>query len=168
MRLIAILVFLSVFAVVACTSEEISEVTLTPSEQGRLTIAELNTFEKVLFGLDANPGYASSEFLSLIAPDAKSMYFAFYYTEENNTMTVFTTVLKSGSIEETLKSRNLDQDPEDGETGTAIHLVKGKTLTTIGPSDKSDSELAEEIANKVAQRLGMEIVDIDKLSDTVQ
>ena len=164
MKLFAFLLLLSVFAVAACTSEEISAVTLTPSEQGDLTIAELRTFDTIFFGLSENPGYASSDVRSLIAPDAKSMYFAIYRTEENNTISIFTTVLRSGNIEETLTSRDLSNgDPEeDGESGTAIHLIKGKTLTTIGPSNESDAELAEEIANKVAQRLGMEFLDADK------
>ena len=164
MRLFAFLLLLSVFAVAACTVEEISAVTLTPSEQGDLTVAELGLLEKTLLSLDANPGYVSPEFLSVIAPDANSTHVAIYSTEENSKILIFTTVSKSGNIEETLKSLDLNQDPEDGETGGIIYLIKGKTLTTIGYSNEGDAELAEEIANKVAQRLGMKIVRLDGLA----
>ena len=163
MRLIALLLLLSVFAVAACSSDDIKEVTLTPSEQGTLKLAEPGSSELAVLGLKEHPGYVNSRVRSLFSPNMKSMYVASYEADSGSVILVMTVVAYGNNLDSAVESFVTNEPTESGTDGKYSVLTRGNTLVVVGSSDETDSELVTEISNKLSQRLGLEFLDADKL-----
>ena len=162
MRLIALLLLLSVFAVAACSSD-IKEVTLTPSEQGTLKLEEPGSSELELLGMKEHPGYVDYSYSSRYSSRMKSLYIALYETDNGSRILVMTVVAHGNNLDSAVESFVTNEPTESGAGGRFIVLTRGNTLVMIGSSDETDSELATEISNKLAQRLGLKFLDADKL-----
>ena len=168
MRLIALLLLLSVFAVAACSSDDIKEVTLTPSEQGTLKLAELGSSELAVLGMKEHPGYVNSRVRSRFSRNMKSMYLALYETDSGGSIVVMTVVAHGNNLDSAMESFVTNEPTESGTDGKRRVLTSGNTLVAVGSSDETGSELVVEISNKLAQRLGLEFLDADKLIEAAK
>ena len=168
MRLIALLLLLSVFAVAACSSDDIKEVTLTPSEQGTLKLAELGSSELAVLGMKEHPGYVNSSVRSRFSPNMKSMYVALYEADSGSVILVMTVVAYRNNLDSAVESFVTDEPTESGTDGKYRVLTSGNTLVVVvSSSDETDSELVTEISNKLAQRLGLKFLDANKLKFSI-
>ena len=168
MRLIALLLLLSVFAAAACSSDDIKEVTLTPSEQGTLKLAELGSSELAVLGMKEHPGYVGYSFRSRFSANLKSMYLASYETDSGSFIVVMTVVAHGSGLDSVVESFVTDEPMESGIGGKYRVLTRGNSLVLVGSSDGTDSEMVTEISNKLSQRLGMEVLDADRLIEVAK
>ena len=180
MKLIFIPFILLIIIVTACTSGEIKEVVLTPSEQGTLKLSMPTQSELAELGLKENPGYVDLE-MYLYNPvssseyndSPKSMHLALYQKDETSfsqpDLTIMTLVLNNSKdadevLEELFSMLFSIQSLTPDETGSGpvlpMALRKGNTVVLLGGDISID--LAS-ISDKLSQRLGMEIVDRDQL-----
>ena len=151
MRFFALLFLLSVFSLVACSSDELTEVVLTDSERGSLR----------LFG---TPAYASPEKLLEINQDSLSASYVtsfhtsvYHYGDDSaSRLTIKTIVLNSPEATATtlnslsaISEFTIDQDE-------FVLLSKGNTIVIL--TSQSDSYPVSDLADKLSKRLDMEIV----------
>ena len=158
MRLIALLLLLSAFAAAACSSNEIREVTLTPSELGTLKLVALTETEMAAFGVDENPGYLYPEKVSRLFPNAESGYLAVYGTSRNSSLIAITTaVFNSSDIASNLENLFSNPNLAIGDKHRLLYTESVLVLVAVG--DETDSELVAEVADKLSRRLGMRVLD---------
>ena len=162
MKLIALLLLFSALAAAACTSGEIREITLKPSEIGTLKLAELTETELAAFGIEENPGYLEYEKLSPLFPGAVSGFIAVYTTDNGRSIAVTTVAFNSEDRE-----ANLEILASKGTLEGDSLLYKGNVLVLVA-GGKNDSELVSGIADKLSGRLGMDVIDKDQLVNSAK
>ena len=173
MKLISV-VLLIVFLLAACSSDnsglpkrevpEIQEVVLTPAEQGTLKLNPVTRKRLGSLGMTEFPGYIDpniairlSELYNATHP-IKSLYIAEYEKGEKD-IAVHTLTFHSDNLKPVLDDF-ISYSIYYGERTLFLH--NEDTIVVVSTEIESDLPLITEIANKLSQRLGMEVVDLDQ------
>ena len=182
MRLAAFLLLFLVFAVAACSSVgetpgnensedkvsegEVTEVVLTPSEQGSLKLTTPSQEELAELYMEQNPGYSNPEIfvdlygISRNVVNPESAYIAAYETGMPGTeIGINTLVFNSNNLDSVLDAF-ISHSVLQG--GREIILHKGNAIVIVWADSRSDLPLITDIADKLSERLGMKVLDFNE------
>ena len=166
MKTVALLFLLSVFAVAACSSGEVKEVVLTPSEQGTLQLTDLTPSQLATVGMVEHPGYANTSAFNRRFPSAEfeleSLYLAGYETSGRE-ISLATMVVTSGNVNAALEffgsESFVSEAVQDGSRYSLLH--KGNVFVLISLDSESDLPPISDVADKLSRRLGMDVLDLN-------
>ena len=144
---------------------EIKGVVLTSSEQeqANFTLVELTESQILGLGVTGNPGYGNSETFRVFSEDSpqpNSAYFVFYEREDSaSDAIIITATFNSEDVDAALTALYFSLSVPD----TAMILNKENTVVIVISEFNSPS--AEDIADKLSQRLGLEIPGLGRISE---
>ena len=167
---------------------KVKEVTLTQDERGDLKTVTVSreVLEKVK--MTENPGYTEDHGLirhsgySGKEPPLESLYIAYYGYDNAPDFMIMTLILKTGDEKDTghyalqCKQRNCADvfidafalEKIDVKNSSYRFLQNGRTLVYVRGNDKIEAGIIEDVANKLSQRLGMEIVDFREVLQRIK
>ena len=144
---------------------EIKEVVLTSSEQeqANFTLVELTESQILGLGVTGNPGYGSSETFHRYfedSPQPNFAYFVFYEREDSaSDAVIITATFNSEDVDAALTALYFSLSVPD----TAMILNKENTVVVVISEFNPPS--AEDIADKLSKRLGIEPIGLGRISE---